>query len=61
MTDRRPESSEPLSAIRRLNDDLFRAVSDARERGVTRGQIALRLKDQFEVFEDDLTLKERPE
>lgn len=29
---RRAESPEPVAAISRLNDDLFRAVSDARER-----------------------------
>ena len=46
----RAESTSPLLAVRRLNDDLFRAVSDARERGVTRQQIAIRLQDQLAVF-----------
>lgn len=54
----RPESCSPLAAVRRLNDDLFRAVSDARERGVTRGQIKLRLQDQITAF-DDVDIKNK--
>jgi hypothetical protein len=52
VADLRPESTSPLQGVRRLNDDLFRAVSDARERGVTRQQIKLRLQDQMAAFED---------
>lgn len=42
--------SSPLSAVRRLNDDLSRAVLDAKERGVTDAQIALRLADRMQVL-----------
>lgn len=49
---RRAESPHPVQAVRRLNEDLFRAVSDARERGVSRQQIALRLRDQLAAFID---------
>ena len=52
MSDVRPESTSPLMAVRRLNDDLVRAVSDALERGVTKGQIKLRLEDQIQAFVD---------
>ena len=38
-------SSEPLHAVRRLQEDLGRAINDAREHGASDPQIELRLRD----------------
>lgn len=48
----RAESPHPVQAVRRLNGDLSRAVSDAQERGVSRQQIALRLREQMAAIID---------
>ncbi|MEO0782528.1 MAG: hypothetical protein AAFZ46_12270 [Pseudomonadota bacterium] len=41
-------STSPLRAVRRMQEDIGRAVSDARERGVTDPQIELRLREWAE-------------
>ncbi|WPY93163.1 hypothetical protein T8T21_08480 [Limimaricola variabilis] len=47
----RAESTSPVPAVRRLQDDLGRAVLDAQERGVTGSQIALRLREWADALE----------